>query len=109
MKKLVMSGFISGLFFLMFFNVSVNLDQNTKLDNNLIMVGKISFANSEEALCLGNYIFEANKKFVPEKKCWREKEGPDLFEGFVYNCEDGGTGCQPTFCSDQSGCYTTDV
>lgn len=92
------------------FNISTESNQNKNGDINLAFLSNASFADSEQALCLMNYVFEPNTKSVAKKRCWRDEDGPDVFEGFVYDCEPSQNGgCQPTYCQDFIYCYTTDI
>ena len=108
MKQLIRKGLILCAISLLVFNFSIDV-KNVKNGNTTISLLKnMAFATGEEpALCLHNYIYEHGKAEQNDKKCWRDEQGPDIFEGYVVTCPAGGQGCQPTYCSSGDGCFTT--
>lgn len=93
---------------LMVFNtqVTTNSNRSSFTLSSLVMQ---AFADGEVATCLGNYIYEGSKAPVNSKKCYSDAPGPDIFNGYVVTCPNGGQGCQPSFCTSSEGCYTTGI
>jgi|GEM_PF-2493557 len=65
-----------------------------------------SQTESDPVKCLVVSVIQTQHGEILGKKCFRDAEGPDIFEGYEVTCyADANRNCNPAACKAVQGCY----